>query len=293
MKKNGEKLAIGLAFIAPNYIGFIIFTLIPMLFAISLSFFDWNMHSGLGNQVFVGFDNFTGFLKDEWFINSFINTVVFAVVSVPAIIFLSLMFAYIVDKYIFAKKLVRSMFFLPYVANIVAICYIWMMLFQPTYGPVNQFIAKVSDSPPGWLTSSNWALVCIILMQIWCNLGYCMVIYLAGLKQIPKDLLEAAQIDGTSTIQQLRYVIVPMLSSTTFFIMVTMLINALKIFAPMNIMTDGGPGSSTSVLVFYAYITAFRYNKMGSASAISTILFIMIFIITYFQWKGQKKWVNY
>jgi multiple sugar transport system permease protein len=292
-KKEWKKLGAGLAFIAPNYIGFIFFTLIPMTAAILLSFYKGSMQSGISNLEFAGLAHFFRLWKDEWFINSMKNTMIFALFTVPVTMVLAFTLAFLLDTFAFAKNIIRSMFFLPYVVNIVAVCYVWMMMFQPTYGPINEYLRRIMSSPPGWLSQSAWALICIMIMQIWINLGYCMVIYLAGLKQIPLELLEAAKIDGAGLFQQVRYVIIPRLSPTTFFILITMLINALKIFAPVNIMTDGGPGSSSTVLVFYAYISAFRFYDMGYASAISTVLFMMIFIITYFQWKGQKLWVDY
>ena len=285
MKKNKKATIKGLLFIAPNYIGFLIFTLIPMAAAIVISFAEWKM----GKIDFTGLDNYISLFHDPAFFTSFWNTILFVLGTVPITIVLGLGMAYFVDQYAYAKGFIRTVMFLPYTANIVAVCYVWMMLFQPTYGPVDQLITTVADSAPGWLTSSQWALVCIMILHVWMYVGYCMVIYLAALKQVPADLIDAAAIDGASKAAQFRHVILPSLSPTTFFITITMLINSLKIFAPMNIMTDGGPGDSTSVMVFQAYITAFRYNDMGAASAISTILFILILIITLIQWKGQRE----
>ncbi|MBU3874504.1 sugar ABC transporter permease [Faecalicatena sp. AGMB00832] len=289
MNRNKKNVLKGLLFIAPNYIGFFIFTLVPMVTAIVISFTKWKM----GDMEFIGLKNYLELLSSRSFYKSFLNTVLFVLGTVPVTIVLGLGIAYFVDRYAYGKSLIRTIMFLPYTANIVAICYVWMMLFQPTYGPVNQLILKFVKTAPGWLTSSEWALICIMALQVWMYAGYCMVIYLAALKQVPSDLMEAAAIDGASRYKQFVHIILPSLSPTTFFILITMLINSLKIFAPMNIMTDGGPGDSTSVLVFQSYITAFRYNDMGTASAISTILFLIILGITLYQWKGQNKWVNY
>lgn len=289
MRRNRKNILKGLLFIAPNYVGFFIFTLIPMVTAIVISFTKWKM----GHMDFIGIQNYVSLFQDTSFYKSFFNTALFVLGTVPATMAIGLGMAYFVDRYAYGKGLIRTIMFLPYTANIVAVCYVWMMLFQPTYGPVNQWILKISETAPGWLTSSEWALICIMILQAWMYVGYCMVIYLAALKQVPSDLIEAASIDGASKCRQFIHIILPSLSPTTFFILITMLINSLKIFAPMNIMTDGGPGDSTSVLVFQSYITAFRYNDMGTASAISTILFLIILGITLYQWKGQKKWVSY
>lgn len=289
MRKEKKEFLKGLLFIAPNYIGFIVFTMIPMITAIMISFTKWQA----GDMEFVGLNNYFSLFRDEIFYKSFINTILFTLVTVPVTIGLGLGLAYMVDRYAYGKGIIRTLMFLPYTANVVAICYVWMMLFQPTYGPVNNLLAKFIKNVPGWLTSSQWALICIMILQVWMYVGYCMVIYLAALKQVSADLIEAAAIDGASNAKQFLHIIIPSLSPTTFFILITMLINSLKIFAPMNIMTDGGPGDSTNLLVFNSYITAFRYNNMGKATAISTILFMMMLAITIYQWKGQKKWVNY
>jgi multiple sugar transport system permease protein len=223
-----------------------------------------------------------------------VNNIYFTIVTVPLTILLALIFACILNKYVFFKNVFRATLFLPYIVNIVAVCYVWMMLFQSNYGPINAFLRAMGiKNPPGWLGSAQWAMPTIMLMQLWINVGYCMVIYLAGLQQIPTELNEVSKIDGATHFKHFRYVVWPLLSPTTFFIVVTMVINSFKIFSPVNIMTDGGPGSKTTVLVFYTYITAFRFYKMGYASAVATVLFIIIFIITYIQWHGQKKWIDY
>lgn len=289
MGKGKKDMLKGLLFIAPNYIGFTIFTLVPMITAIMISFAKWQT----GDVEFVGLNNYFSLFQDEVFYKSFINTILFTIVTVPVTIGLGLGLAYIVDRYAYGKGIIRTLMFLPYTANVVAVCYVWMMLFQPTYGPVNNVLARLIKNVPGWLTSSQWALICIMILHIWMYVGYCMVIYLAALKQVSTDLIDASAIDGAGSTRQFLHIIIPSLSPTTFFILITMLINSLKIFAPMNIMTDGGPGDSTNLLVFNSYITAFRYNNMGKAAAISTILFIIMMVITIYQWKGQKKWVNY
>ena len=284
----------GMAFIGPNYLGFILFTLVPVLFALILAFCEWNIQQGITGLRFIGLANFRELLTDVWFQDSLKNNLVFTVLSVPVIMLLALFLAVILNKYVFLKKTLRTMFFLPYVTNIVVVCYVWMMLFQPSYGPLNGFLRTVGiTNPPGWLSDSHWSLATIILMNIWIFTGYSMVVYLAGLQGIPRELTEAAAIDGATGLKSLRYITVPLLSPTTFFILITGIINSFKVFAPISIMTDGGPGTSTTVLVYQIYISAFRFFRMGYASAVALVLFLIIFGITYCQWLGQKKWVNY
>jgi len=284
----------GYLFIAPNLLGFLIFTLIPVILSLILCFSKWSVVEGLKGIKFIGFDNFENLLTDELFTASVKNNFVFTLISVPISVGLALILAIILNKMVYLKNLLRAMFFIPYVTNVVAICLVWMMLFQPTYGPINGFLRSVGiENPPLWLSSEKLALLVIAFVHIWMFTGYNMVIYLSGLQAIPVELLEAGQIDGATGFKRFIYITLPLLSPTTFFILITGLINSFKVFAPVNLMTQGGPGTSTTVLVYYIYLTGFRFFKMGYASAIAWVLFVIVFIITLIQWHGQKKWVNY
>lgn len=294
MKTKNIETIKGYLFIGPNLAGFIILTLLPIIFSLVLCFSEWNMVGGIGDIKFVGLRNFTDMFKDVWFTDSLKNNIIFTCISVPVSVSTALLIALLLNKMVYLKNVLRTLFFIPYVTNVVAICLVWMMLFQPSYGPINGFLKAVGmSSPPGWLSSNYWALVVIAMVHIWIFTGYNMVIYLAGLQGIPVELMEAADIDGATGAGKFFHITLPLLSPTTFFILITGLINSFKVFAPINIMTQGGPGTSTTVLVYQIYVSAFRFFKMGYASAIAWVLFIIIFIITYLQWIGQKKWVNY
>lgn len=292
-KRERNNLIKGLLFIAPNYIGFILFTLAPMLIATSLSFFSYRMGAPFSAAKFIGLKNFIALITDQWFYNSFFNTIYVALGTVPVTMALALMFAYLLDHNVFFKRTLRTMVFTPYVTNIVATSYIWMTIFQPSFGPINNFLRQFTSNPPQWLSSATFALPTIMMMQIWLNVGYATIIYLAALQNIPQEILDASRIDGANTRQEFFHIVVPLVSPTTFFIFVTLLITALRLFGPVNLLTGGGPGSSSSVLAFYSYLSAFSFYKMGYASAIATVLFLLIFIITLIQWKFQDKWVNY
>lgn len=284
----------GYLFIAPNLIGFIILTLLPVLFSLGVSFTEWNLFTGAEGIKFVGLENYTGAFKDVWFIDSLKNNLLYTIVTIPVGLILSLFIAIILNDKVYGRNAIRAMFFMPYISNIVAISAVWLMLYNPSYGPINQFLMSIGiDNPPQWLASTKWALPAIMIMSIWSGLGYNAVIYLAGLQGIPRDLYEAADIDGANGWHKLRHITIPMLSPTIFFLLITGIINSFQVFGQINIMTQGGPVRATTVIAYYIYLSGFRYFKMGYASAMAWLLFIGIFIVTLIQWQGQKKWVNY
>ncbi|MDF2595926.1 MAG: sugar transporter permease [Clostridia bacterium] len=277
-------------FIAPNFIGFFVFILLPVLFSLVVAFTNFNIFEGFENTQFVGLGNFIEMFRDQWFLDALKNNLIYTVCTIPVLIGVSVILATILNNKVYFSNAIRVMIFIPYIASIVAISAIWMILFNPSQGIINAFLRSIGISnTPGWLGSLEWALPAIIIVGIWMGLGYNVVIYMAGLQGIPKDLYEAAQIDGASSFQTFRYVTVPMLKNTTFFLLITNIITSFQIFGTINIMTGGGPGSSTTVLAHYIYIAGFRYHKMGYAAAMAWILLLAIFAVTLFQWKVQKK----
>jgi ABC-type sugar transport systems, permease components len=283
----------GYTFILPNIIGVLLFTLFPMVFSLFISFTDWDYTKGFGNWNFIGVQNFIEMWKDKWFTDSLINTIVFAVVVVPVTIFLALVLAVVVDRFCFAKLPIRLAMFMPYISNVVAVAIVWVMMYSP-WGPFTQLVKLFGvENPPQWLGDSTWALPAIMLMTIWSNLGYAVMIYTSALQSLPQDVYEAADVDGAGEIRKFFKLTVPFLSPTTFFLVITTFISSFQVFAPIQIMTRGGPGTSTHVLVYYIYTSAFTFYRMGYASAMSWILFLILFAITIVQWRGQKKWVSY
>jgi multiple sugar transport system permease protein len=277
-------------FIAPNFIGFFVFILLPVLFSLVVAFTNFNIFEGFENTQFVGLGNFIEMFSDQWFLDALKNNLIYTVCTIPVLIGVSVILATILNNKVYFSNAIRVMIFIPYIASIVAISAIWMILFNPSQGIINAVLRSIGISnTPGWLGSLEWALPAIIIVGIWMGLGYNVVIYMAGLQGIPKDLYEAAQIDGASSLQTFRYVTVPMLKNTTFFLLITNIITSFQIFGTINIMTGGGPGSSTTVLAHYIYIAGFRYHKMGYAAAMAWILLLAIFAVTLFQWKVQKK----
>lgn len=291
--KNKDNLAAYL-FLLPALVGFIVFIIIPFASSLILSFTEWNFVSGISGIKFIGFKNFQELFSDAWFIGSFKNNVVFAITVVPISLALGLIVAVIIQKYVYASNLLKVMIFMPYISSVVAIAIVWMVMLQPSYGPVNQFLMSIGiANPPKWIADIKWALPTLIIISIWQGLGYYVVIYIGGLNSIPKDIYESAEIDGASFWDKFFRISVPLVSPTTFFLAVTGIIASFKVFDLISVLTDGGPGTSTTVLAYYIYKAAFQYHKMGYASAMATFIFIIIFIITVLQWKGQKKFVIY
>lgn len=292
-QRERKRNLIGYAFILPNIIGVTLFTVFPMIYSLIVSFTDWDYTKGFGNFNWIGMQNYIDMWKDEWFTTSFVNTIVFAVVVVPATVFLALVLSVIIDKYCFAKLPIRLAMFMPYISNVVAVAIVWVMMYSP-WGPFTQMIQALGvENPPQWLGDPHWALPAIMIMQIWSGLGYAIMIYTSAIQGLPQDVYEAAEIDGANGIQKFIYLTLHFLSPTTFFLVITTFITSFQIFAPIQIMTRGGPGSSSNVLVYYIYTSAFTFYKMGYASSMSWILFLLLFAITMVQWHGQKKWVSY
>jgi multiple sugar transport system permease protein len=282
----------GYIFIFPNLLGMIAFTLIPIIFSLVISFTNWDFTKGFGNWNFTGFKNFIDMWSDEWFTSALGNTILFAFVTVPVIIFFSLVLAVVIDKACFAKTPLKLMMFMPYISNIVAVSIVWVMMYSP-WGPFTQFVKFFGVEPPKWLGDYHWALPAVMVMSIWGGIGYCIMIYTSSIQGLPMELYEAADIDGAGELRKFFKLTIPLLSPTIFFLVITQFIGAFQIFAQIQVMTGGGPGTSTNVLVFYIYKSAFTFYKMGFAAAMSWILFLILFVFTLIQWRGQKKWVGY
>lgn len=294
LKKEIIDFGKGFMFIAPNFIGYLCFTIIPVFISFMLCFTKWNINESLSNVKFVGFMYFKQLFSDENFFKSIENNFTVMLIFVPLSTIIGLFLAVILNRHVYAKGVLRALFFLPYITNIVAVCTTWTMLYQPSYGPINGFLRSVGlQNPPGWLVSEKWALLSIIIVFVWINMGYNMVIFMAGLKNIPNEIKEAATIDGVNSIEMFRYITLPLLSSTTFFVLITGTISSLKFFTPVSTMTEGGPGNSTMILAYYLYISAFRFYKLNYSSVIGLALFLIVLLITLIQWVGQKKWVHY
>jgi multiple sugar transport system permease protein len=279
----------GLAFIAPNFLLMLVFVAFPVVFSFALAFTDWDLVSGFSRIRFVGLANFREMIQDRWFLKAFVNNIVYTLVVVPGSLLLGLVTSVLVHELAFRKSELRLLLFLPYISNIVAVSIVWSILYS-SFGPIIGILRSLGmANPPNFLADPNWALPSIMVMSIWCALGYVVLIYSAGLQGIPAELYEAACLDGVSWAQKTVHVTVPSLRSTTFFLLITQVIGSFKVFAQIQVMTEGGPMGATSVLAYYVYETAFRFYRFGYASAVALVLFLIVIAFTLLQWSRQEK----
>jgi multiple sugar transport system permease protein len=291
---SDNEIVSGLLFVLPSLLGFIVFFLFPVLFSLLLSFSKWDLASGFSSIKFVGIENYKDISTEVWFTDSMKNSLIFTAATVIIGISMSLALAVILNRMVYFKSALKVMFFIPYISSAVAVAIVWMVVLQPNYGPVNQLLRSTGmQHPPNWLTDIHWALPVLIAMYIWQNLGYNMVVYIAGLSAISRDLYEAADIDGANGLKKFTTITIPMVSPTTFFLVIIGIINSFKVFDQVQVLTQGGPGTSTTMLALYIYREAFQFYRMGYASAAAWVMFVIIFIVTIIQWRGQKKWVTY
>lgn len=292
-QRERKRALVAYSFIAPNFIGFAVFTMIPIICAFALGFLHWDGNNAIQ---FAGLDNFKQLLGDTIFKASLKNTIIYCIGTVPLTMIASLGLAIILNQKIKFRGFFRTVAFFPYVASLVAITAVWAMIFHPSKGPVNAVLYYVFHVKelPNWF-GGNLILVTLILFSVWKYMGYYMVIYLAGLQGISAELYEAAGLDGASTWQKFLYVTWPQLRSTTFFVTVMLTINCFKVYDIAIMLAGGGDGrlgTSSTVLVYYIYQKAFIEWDLGYSSAIAMVLFAMVLIITLIQFKGQKKYAD-
>lgn len=288
--KTRENIA-GYLFILPNLLGFAAFILFPMAFSFVLMFTDWNYLKGLGGLSFSGLDNIIKLGGDEIVWKALLHNVIFSLSSVPLALVIGLLLAVILNRLVYMKTLIRTMIFLPYMSSIIAISVVWRVLYNPSQGPINSVLKALGvDNPPGWLASPDWALAGVIIMTVWTYIGYAMILYMAGIQGISKDLYEASSIDGANAVKKFLHITLPMLKTTTFLTAVTLIISSFQVFASVQVMTNGGPMRSTSVLALYIYEQAFELRNMSYGATVSWLLFLFIFIVTLVQWRSQRKW---
>ena len=303
-KLERKNTLVAYSFLAPNFIGFAVFTMVPVICAIALSLFEWN-GGDISKLKFVGLDNYATIFATKkvaekgigYFFNradlgiALKNTVFYTVVTVPLTIVCALALALLLNR-IRGAVFFRTVFFFPYVSSMVAICVCWSFMLMKD-GPVNQLIMGLGiDFNKAWTADSTMAIWSIILVSVWRNMGYYMVLYLAALQGIPRELMEAATVDGANKWQQFLHVTLPQLKPTTFFVSVMMVISCFKIYDVVAIMTDGGPGRSTKMLVTYIYDEAFVKVRYGQASAISMVLLVIVLLVTIIQFSSEKKFSN-
>ena len=291
MKKK-ETLT-GYAFLAPALITFLALVAFPMIFSLMLSFTEWNFLSGWKGIKWVGLDNFQKLAKDATVRAAIRNTFIYAVVTVPVSILLALGLAYLLNGNVFFKKGLRFAFFIPYISSTVALSAVFKFLFRDD-GPVNALLSGMGmEHLPKWFVDQNLNKVPIILLVIWTAIGYELIVYMAAMQNVPTSLYEAAEIDGAGSFTKFVKITFPLISPTTFFLLIVRMIATFKIFASVNIMTMGATAKSNTSMVAVIYDSAFADYKFGYGSAEAMVLFVIILVFSGLNFWGQKKWVHY
>lgn len=291
-RRSGARLRrrntfIGWTFILPNFIGFASLTLVPVLVLFYMSFTNWNV---FGQADWVGLANFQRLVGDGSFRIAVLNTLYYSVLHIPLTLVVALGLALLLNNKLRGVAFFRTAAFFPYITSIVAIAVVWNLLFSPEYGPINQILRFIGfDSPPGWLTSTTWAMPAVVIVSTWRDMGYYMILFLAGLQTVPRELHEAARVDGAGVFQRFRNVTLPCLRPTTFFVTVMLTIASFKIFDLILVMTDGGPGQATLVLSQFIYRKGFEEYQFGYASSAAVALFFLCIVVTIIQFFWNKK----
>jgi len=278
-------------FLAPAALIFAAFIIFPVLFSFYLSLTRWNLLEP--RKAFVGLENYLTLLRDPVFSRALLNTLYFAAGSIPLSMVLALAVALLLNQKVRGMAAYRVAYFSPMVTSTVAIAVVWMWIFDPYNGVANYALSLVGVPPLRWLFDPGWAMPALIIMRVWQTLGYNVVVYLAGLQNVPETYYEAARIDGASPWSLFRSITLPLLSPSTFFILVMSIISSFQVFAQIHVMTQGGPLQSTTVIVYYIYQHAFEGYRMGYSSAMAFVLFAVIFSLTLVQMKWVQRRVHY
>lgn len=287
-----KEARIALLFLAPHFIGFLLFQILPVFGTLLFSVLDWNL---ITDATFVGVDNYVKlFTRDLFFRKAMLNTVGYTLGTVALILVGSLSAAVLLNQQIRFRSLFRTLYFVPNVSSLVAVSFVWMWIYNSDYGLLNNVLQSIGiQNTPQWLSSTTLAMPAVVVMSAWTQIGFFTVIFLAGLQNIPRQYYESAVIDGSSPLQSFLYITFPLLSPTTFFVLVLSIVNSFQVFEQTFIMTKGGPAFSTTTAVMYIYNQAFQFQEIGYASAVSVILFAAILLVTVFQFRVQRRWVYY
>lgn len=287
-RMSREEIAAWL-FLAPSLIPFVIFTLIPAVATFALTFHQWDF---IGAPRYVGLKNWIDLFSGGTAGYSVLVTLLFAAITLPCSIGLGLALAMALDRMPFGKVVFRSIFFMPIVTSLVAISFVFQNMFATETGLINYGLRLVGLGPVAWLTYPTMAIISVSIMMVWSMTGLAMLIYLAGLQQIDRALIEAAALDGAGAWQSFFYVVRPLLARSTLFLVVTQTIGVLQTFEAVYVLTNGGPGQSTTTIGLFIYRSSFRSFDVGSGSTASMALFALMLLVTIFQLRMQKRVLN-
>jgi multiple sugar transport system permease protein len=289
-RRRARYALVVLAFLLPSAIPLLAFTLGPMVAALWVSLNEWNL---LAPMKFVGLGNYTKLLSDPQTGDVFLHTLYYVAGYLPIVYVGGLALALGLNTALKGRALLRGIYFLPVVTSWIVVALVWRWLLSPSTGVVNTVLGFFGITGPGWWTDPNWAMPSIIIASAWKDLGFVMIILLAGLQAIPTDMYDASKMDGAGWWRRLVSITLPLLSPSTFFVLVISLINGFQVFDQVYAMTGGGPNGASEVVVEQIYDMTFRYGQAGEASALSWILFVVILAVTVVQVRGQRRWVTY
>ncbi|MFP4383995.1 MAG: carbohydrate ABC transporter permease [Spirochaetia bacterium] len=283
-----------LLFVLPFVCGFLLFRVVPVFAALLMSVANFNTLKDISTIKILGFDNFIRIFQDEFALQGYWKSFQYMLMFVPGFTIISMLLALFLSKDMAAKGAGRTMIFVPYVSNFVAVAMIWSILLEPFSGPINTILRSMGvENPPMWLAGLKTALPTIVMIVIWQGIAFPTVVFLAAINEVPKDLYESARIDGANKVQQFFKITLPLISPTTFFLVITGMIGSFQNYTQVQVLTKGGPGTASRVIAVNIYETAFTFNQYSYASAQAILLFLIILGITIIQWKGQKRWVHY
>ncbi len=271
----------GIIFSLPFLAVYLAFMIFPLLFGLYISFFKWNI---LSTATFTGFENYKTLFKDEMFYTSLWHTLQFVLITTPTLLVVGFIMALAVTGSSPLKAILENVFFFPYIFSMTVVSTLWAWLMQKDFGIFNQALVQVGLNPISWLTNERFAMWSVGLTTLWWTAGFNMILFSAGIKQIPKEIYESAWIDGATWWQGIRHITIPLVRSTTVLCLILQVIASFNVFGQVFVMTGGGPHGTTRVLVQYIYETGFKYYKMGYSAAMSYILFLIILLISILQY---------
>jgi multiple sugar transport system permease protein len=277
------------AFIAPPFVGFVVFALGPMLASLAFGFTRYDI---LSAPKLIGLDNYRELFTSDYFVGRTLVNTAFYLLGVPLGMAVALAIAMLLDRIVKARGFFRTVYFVPSVCSMVALALLWKLIYRGDYGLLNTLLVRLGvHEPPSWIADPRLVKPSLVFMGIWTNLGVTTVVFLAALQAVPRHHLEAAELDGANAWQRFRYVIFPAISPTTFFLSVTGTIGALQNFDQVYVMTRGGPAYASATYMLYVYVTGFQYFEMGYASAMAWLLAIVVLLVTWLQFRLAKRWV--
>lgn len=289
-----QEQRLGYLFILPFAVGFLIFHATPALISFVISVTNMRFLSNTADLKFIGLQNFIEMFRDQEVMAALGRSFLYSALYVPIIVLLGLLMAVLINCRIYARGILRTSLFMPYISNMVAIAIVWSVILDYKDGPVNQLLRALGcENPPLWLMGEHTALPTIVLIAAWQGVGLYMVTYLAALQNVPKELYEAATLDGAGAFKRFVHITVPLISPTTFFLIITAIIGSFQNFGIIQVLTKGGPGEASTTMAISVYKASFEQYRMGYATAQAMVLFAIILVFTVIQWKGQRKWVTY